>query len=139
MENNEENSQNEIMMKLGFFEQQIRPIQQQLEAIEKGIIEMNSLRIGLDEFKGAKDKEILSQIGKNIFVRTKLISDELIVDIGSGNFIKKSIDDTKKLIGEQIKKLDNLKNELNSALEKISEEMTNTIMEAQNKKDSQNN
>ncbi len=134
MENDENNSQNELMMKLSFFEQQISQIQQQLEMIEKGIIEMNSLGLGLEEFKGAEGREVLAQIAKNIFVKTKLISDELIVDIGGGNFIKKSIEDTRKLIGEQTKKLERLRGELNSALEKINDELTKTIMEAQSKK-----
>jgi len=131
MKNNENDSQNELMIKLSFFEQQIRQIQQQLEVIEKNIIEMNSLEISMGEFKGAEGREILSKISKNIFVKTKLISEELIVDIGNGNFIKKSIEDTRKLIREQTKKLENLRDELNSALEKINEELTKTIMEAQ--------
>lgn len=129
----EKDSENELMIKLSFFEQQIRQIQQQLEVIEKNIIEMNSLEIGLDEFRGAEGKEVLAQIAKNIFVKTRLVSEELVVGIGSGNFVKKSIEDTKKLIGEQTKKLENLREELNSALEKINEELTKTMMEAQNR------
>jgi len=131
----EKEKENELMMKLSFFEQQINQIQQQLEIIEKNIIEMNSLKIGLDEFKKAEGKEVLAQIAKNIFVRTKLISDELIVDIGSGNFVKKSIEDTKELIGEQNNKLEKIREQLNSALEKINDELTKTMMDAQNKKD----
>lgn len=130
----EKNSENELMIKLSFFEQQIRQIQQQLEVIEKNVVEMTSLAIGLEEFKGAKGKEIMAQIAKNIFIKAKMVSDELLIDIGGGNFVKKDIDSTKKLIGEQVKKLENLREELNSALEKINEELTNTIMDAQKKK-----
>jgi prefoldin alpha subunit len=130
----EKDSENELMIKLSFFEQQIRQIQQQLEAIEKNVIEMTSLEIGLEEFKGAEGKEIMAQIAKNIFVKTKVVSDVLLIDIGGGNFVKKDIDSTKKLIGEQIKKLENLREELNSALEKINEELTTTIIDAQKKK-----
>ena len=109
MEDNEKNSQNELMIKFSVFEQQIRQIQQQLEIIERNIMEMDSLGIGLDEFKGAEGKEILSQIGKNMFVKTKLLSEDLIVDIGGGNFVKKDIESTKKLIGEQTKKLEKIR------------------------------
>src|SRR3990172_8773309 len=135
MEDNESNSQNELMVKFSVFEQQIRQIQQQLEIIDKNIIEMNSLGIGLDEFRGSEGKEILSQIGKNIFVKTKLLSEELIVDIGSGNFVKKDIESTKKLIGEQTKKLERIRDELNSALENLNQEMTSLIIQAQDKQD----
>lgn len=130
----EKDSENELMIKLSFFEQQIRQIQQQLEAIEKNVIEMTSLEIGLEEFKGAEGREIMAQIAKNIFIKTKIVSDMLLIDIGGGNFVKKDIDSTKKLIREQVKKLESLREELNSALEKINEELTKTIMEAQEKK-----
>ena len=135
MEDNESNSQNELMVKFSVFEQQIRQIQQQMEVIERNIIEMSSLNLGLEEFKGAEGKEILSQVGKNIFVKTKLLSEELIVDIGSGNFVKKDIESTKKLIGEQTKKLERIRDELNSALENLNQEMTSLIIQAQDKQD----
>ena len=135
MENNGKNAEEELMIKFSMFEQQIRQIQQQLEVLERNILEMNSLNVGLDEFKKAEGKEILAQIGKNIFVKTKLVSDELIVDIGSGNFVKKDIESTKKLIAGQVKKLENIKNELNSALQNIDREMTGLMVEAQGKRD----
>src|SRR3972149_11247231 len=133
MEDNENNSQNELMIKFSMFEQQIRQIQQQLEIIERNIIEMNSIGLGLDEFNGAEGKEILSKKGKNIFVETKLLSEKLIVDIGGGNFVQKDIESTKKLIGEQIRKLEKIRDELNSALGHINQEMTSLIIQAQGK------
>ena len=93
------------------------------------------MEIGLDEFREGEGKEVLSQIGKNIFAKTKLISDELIVNIGDGNLVKKSIEDTKKLIGEQTKKLERIRDELNSALEEINKEMSRMMFESQGKKD----
>lgn len=130
---NEKASQDEMMIKFSIFEQQIRQIQQQIEVIERNIIDINSLNFGLDELKGAEGKEILAQIGKNIFVKTKLLSEDLIVDIGGGNFVKKDIESTKKIIGEQIKKLEKIRDELNSALENLSNEMTKMIIEVQDR------
>ena len=136
MENHETSNSEEMMAKFGMIEQQIRQIHQQLEIIERNIIEMNSLSIGLDELKGSVGKEMFSPIGKGIFVKAKIISDELNVDIGNGNFIKKSIDDTKELIGEQIKKLEKAQDELNNALQAINEEITRSIIKSQkNSKD----
>ena len=128
-----EKHEEELMIKFSVFEQQIRQIQQQLEIIEKNIIEMNSLQIGMDEFKGAEGKEVLAQVGRNIFVKTKLTSEELLVDIGNGSFVKKDIKGTKELIGEQTKKLGKIRDELNSTLEGINQEMTQMVMEAQGK------
>jgi len=129
-----EQEQQELMFKLAMYEQQIRQFQQQLQAIEEGIIDMQTLNLELDELKGSNGKEILAQIGKGIFVRSKIISEDLVVGIGSKNFVKKNITETKKTISEQIEKLEDIKKELNVGLEKISEEITKTINETENTK-----
>ena len=124
-------SQEELMIKFQMYEQQIKQVQQQLESIEQAIIEMNSLNIGLDELKGAKDKEILASVGKGIFIKAKILSEELTVDVGGKNFVKKDISSTKKLVEEQIKKLEVVKKDLEGNLENINEELTKSFMESQ--------
>ena len=126
----EEPSQ-EIMFNLQMFDQQIKQVQQQLEAVGQGIAEMTTLSIGLDELIGKKGKEIFAPIGRGIFAKAKLESEELNVDVGSGNFVQKNIPETKKIIEVQIKKLEDVKKELESGLEKIGEEFNKTIMEVQ--------
>jgi prefoldin alpha subunit len=128
-----EQDEQEIMMKLGFFEQQIRQIQQQIQAIEQGIIEMNSLNIGLEEIQGKKDEEIFAPLGRGIFAKAKLVSEELLVNVGSGNLVNKSIPETQKLIEEQIKKLEEIKIEMNNNLENLGKEMESMMMEARGK------
>jgi len=125
-----ENEQ-ELMMKLGMFEQQIQQLQQQLEMVEKTIVELGSLSLGLEELKGKKGKEILAPIGRGIFVEAKLESEELTVDIGGKNFVKKSISETRELIEEQLKKLEDAKDELNNSLEEINGQLTKVFLDAQ--------
>ncbi len=129
----EKKKEQELMLKLGMFEQQIQQLQQQLQAVEQGIVELNSLNFGLDELKNGKGKDILSPIGRGIFVKTKLLSEELTVDIGGKNFVNKSIPETKKIVEEQIKKLGEIKNELEKNLENINSEIREVIMGAQKK------
>ena len=126
----EEPSQ-ELMFKLQMFDQQIKQIQQQLQAIEQGVVEMTTLNAGLDELVGKKGKEIFAPIGRGVFAKAKLESEKLNVDIGGGNFVQKSIPETKKIIEDQIKKLQDVRKELENNLEKIGEEFNKTIMEAQ--------
>ena len=132
MENKE---QQEIIFKLSMFEQQIQQLQQQLQAIEQGIIEMNSLNLGLDELIGSEGKEVFTPIGRGIFARTKLLSEELTVDVGGKNFVKKTIPETKKIIDEQIKKLEDVKEEMNDNLKKINGEVIKIINEAKEKEE----
>ena len=124
-------AQQELMIKFQMYEQQIKQVQQQLEAVENAISEMTSLNLGLMKIKGSKDKEILASVGKGIFVKAKILSEKLTVDVGGKNFIEKDVDSTKKLIEKQIKKLENIKQELEESLEKINEELTQEFMDAQ--------
>jgi len=128
-----EQDQQELMFRFQMFEQQIQQLGQQLDAVERGIIEMTSLNIGLNDLVGGKNKEIMAPVGRGIFAQAKLLSDELLVDIGEGKLIKKSIPDTQKLIEEQVQKLGQAKIELNNAMEQINEELTKTMIEAQKK------
>lgn len=123
----EEKNQQEILFKLSLIEQQMQNLHSQLQAVEKGIVELETLKIGLDEFNNSKGKEIIAPLGKGIFTKAKIISDKLIVDIGNKNLIKKSVKDTQKLIVEQIGKLIEAKKELNENLETTSKDAEKMI------------
>lgn len=66
-------------------------------------------------------------------MNAKLLSEKLKVDIGNGNLVNKSIPETKELIEEQIKKLLQIKQELESNLEQLGEELTKMMKEIQEK------
>ncbi|MDO8528336.1 MAG: prefoldin subunit alpha [Nanoarchaeota archaeon] len=129
MEEPNEQEKQELMMKLGFFEQQIRQIQQQIQAIEQGIVEMTSLNSGLEELQGKKDAEILAPIGRGIYAKAKLLSEELIVNVGSNNLVTKGISETRKLIESQIQKLEEIKVEMNNNLENLGKEIESVMGE----------
>lgn len=123
----------ELIYKLSIYEQQIRQLQEQLQAVEKAIVEINSLGIELDEIKGKEGQEILASVGKGIFAKAKLVSDELLVGVGAGNFVKKSISETKELINKQIEKLEEAKKDLNNNLETMGKEIEEIIGESRKK------
>ncbi|MCR4327240.1 MAG: prefoldin subunit alpha [Nanoarchaeota archaeon] len=129
MENEELNHQFHI------FEKQIMQIQSEIQAIEQASIDMNRIKLGLLELKDKIGNEILAPIGRGIFMKVKLVSDEPIVDVGEGNFVKKTIPETTSLIEEQEKKLDQMKSDLESELDKISEEITKTMEKTEKKHD----
>ena len=121
----------ELQTKFQIFEQQIMQIQQQVQAVDQAIVEIGLLEKGLSDLIGKKDLEILSPLGKGIFTKTKLLSEDLIVDVGGKNFVTKSIPDTQKLIKEQLTKLQQVKGELEGELENINGELTKTMLEFQ--------
>lgn len=123
----DEKSQQELFYKLSFFEQHFNQLQQQMQAVEQAVIELQELELGLNELKNKKDGEIFAPIGKGIFMKAKLSEEELLVDIGGKNFVKKSVDETQKIISEQTLKLENIKNELAEELDKVRDEMQGLI------------
>lgn len=131
-----EHDEQELAIKFQMFEQQIRMLQEQLQAVEQAIIELGSLNLSLDELIGKKDSDILAPVGRGIYASAKLLSEEFLVDIGNKNFVKKSIPETKKILQEQIKKLEKVREELNGELEKINTELTETFMSHQKGKQS---
>lgn len=125
---NEQEISQEFLYKLSIFEKQIEQLNQQLQLIEKSILDLNTLDFGMDEIKGSVGKEVLAQLGRGIFVKTNIVSEELVVDVGEGNFVKKSIPETKKIIKEQIGKLNQLKKELENKIEEIDKEVGELVL-----------
>jgi prefoldin alpha subunit len=119
-------NEKELQIKFQIFEQQIMYIQEQISLIEQTITDLSSLKDGLDEIK---EKEIFAPIGRGIFVKAKIISDNLLVDIGDKNLIEKNIPETKELIEEQIKKIEENKAKLNNELKNVEKEMENFFIE----------
>tara|TARA_Y100000310_G_scaffold131161_1_gene130411 strand:- start:59 stop:463 length:405 start_codon:yes stop_codon:yes gene_type:complete len=114
--------QQEILFKLSMFEQKIRQIQEQLQAVENGILELNILNEGIKNIENSENSEIFAPVGRGIFVKAKLISEELIVDVGNKNLVKKSVSETQKMIKDQILNLEEAKNELNENLLMVGKE-----------------
>ena len=126
-----EQAQQELMMKFQMFEQQINQINQQLQAVEQAMMELANIHAGLNDLIGAKGKEMMAPIGRGIFVKSKLLDEELTVDIGEKTFVKKSIPETQKILKDQISKLQEAQEQLNCNLEEINQELTKTFMESQ--------
>lgn len=124
-------NQQELLFKLSMFEQEIQQIQQQLNSVEQGIVELGSLNLEIDGLTDSEGKEVLAPIGKGIFAKTKLISEDLVIDIGNKTFVKKTIPETQGAIKEQIKRLEEVKIELNENLESANEEVQRVIESAE--------
>ncbi|MBT4376335.1 prefoldin subunit alpha [archaeon] len=121
----------ELTQKFQMFEQQIMQLQQQLQAVEQAILEVSGINLALNELVGKTGEEIMAPVGKGIFVKAKLLSEEILMDVGSKNFVNKSIPETKKIIEEQSGKLVEMKGQLEGELDNINKEITGAMMQAQ--------
>ncbi|HTY43950.1 MAG TPA: prefoldin subunit alpha [Patescibacteria group bacterium] len=129
-----EQEEQELIYKLSIYEQQMQQIQQQLEVVEKTIVDISSLNSDLDELKGKTGQEIFAPVGRGIFAKAKLLSEDLIVNVGEGNLITKNIPETKAIIEKQIEKLKEVRKELEVNTERISHELEGLMKEAEEKR-----
>ena len=132
MEINEK--QQEIIYKFSLFEQQMQQIQQQMQMIQNGISELNELLKGIENLKGKKDEEFLAHVGRGIFMKAKILSEDFIVDVGKKNFVKKNSEQTKEMIQKQMQRLNEMNNNLEDSIEGINQEMMKLIGEVQGEK-----
>lgn len=131
MESQNEEKKQELLYKLSMFEQQMRHLQEQVEAVSQGVNELGFLSSGLDEFKDGRGREILAPLGRGIFVPSKVTGEELLVDIGKKTLVKKSVFETKEIIKDQTKKLIEIKEELNRSLEQVSRDAESALKKFQ--------
>ena len=121
----------EQMMQLQILGQEAQELEKQLQMIEQHISDLTKLNEGLDELENSKEKEIYANIGKGIFVPAEIKGKELIVEVGNKNLVKKTIPETKQVIGNEMEKLVAAKSEVMNRVEMLQTEMQNVMSTAQ--------
>lgn len=125
----------EIIFRLSMMEQHMQQLQQQLQAVENGITELESLGAGIGDIKESKGKEIFARIGRGIYAKARIISEELMVNVGDNNLVNKSVSETKEMIEEQVKKLKEAQIELKKDAEESNNEFLKMVKEYEKEKD----
>ena len=123
----------EYILKLAELEQEINRVQQQMQAIEQQVLEMQVLQTGLKELEKTKEKSMLANLGKGIFIKTEIKDKNLLVDVGNRTFVKKTISETLKTIEQELEKLMEGKNNLLGKMQQIQQETQQTIERASEK------
>lgn len=125
----------EYLLKLAVIEQDINRLEQQMQIIEQQILEMQNLQRGLEEFEKSKEKQMLANLGSNIFIKTEIQDKNLFVDVGNRVFVKKNISQTLKLVETQLGKLAEAKNRVMVKIQEIQAQTEQVILEAENQKE----
>jgi len=98
-------------IELKVLDQQIQEMQQNMQQLESQRTEIISVQQALDELKlQKKGTEVLVPVANGIFMKANLAdSDSLILNVGSGVAVEKSIDQTKAILerqGDEITKVE---------------------------------
>ena len=122
----------EQIIRIQMMEQEVNQLNQQLELIEQNVKEMNELIGSLNEIGKKDNNEILANLGKRIFIPVIIKDKNLIVEVGKGNFVKKSVSETKDIIEKETEKLMEGKNQIIERLNSLQIEMNSLVNDIQN-------
>ncbi len=101
---------------------QLKQIEKQLELIEAQVLEALTIINALDELKSSKQgAKSLAPVANGIFVEAKLENiQDLLVNVGGGIVVKKSVDETKSMLQNQVSELRSAEQELLVQFEQFS-------------------
>lgn len=119
----------EQIIQIQMMEQESNQLNQQMQMIEQNINEMNELKASLDEIGNHKEGEMLVNIGKRIYLPVENKNKKLIVEVGKGNLIEKNIKETKKIVEEQVSRLNIGKAQIDGRLNELQQEMMKMVGE----------
>ena len=118
-------------------EKQVRDLEQHSNFINQQLKELQDFHKNLESFSKEKSGEILSSLGKGVYVQATPKDEELFVEVGAGVIVKKKPADLKKVIEEQITGLQSTRMQVSQNLQTSSEnlQMIMAQLEQQNSKE----
>jgi prefoldin alpha subunit len=129
----------EQIIRLQAMEQEIGDLNQQLQLIEQSISELQLLMQSLEEIDKTDGKEILVDLGKRIYLPVEIKEKKLTLDVGSKFFVKKTIPEINKTIGEDLIRLITAKREVIERMRSLQGEVEFLINEFEQDKTKKEN
>ncbi len=121
----------DYLLRFSLLEQESNKLQEQLQIVGREISELESLRLSIEKLDKTKEKEILANLGRGIFIKSEIKEKELFVNVGSGVVLKKKPRDAVKIIDKQIGQLGSLRQNLEEEIEKINLRLQELVEEVQ--------
>ncbi len=118
----------ETIMHFSAVEQEARELEDNLQLIATQIAELDNFRESLEFLIKSKEKEILSSLGKRVYIKSKIEDKEkLFIEIGAGVVVKKTPEETIRIVKEQIIRLQEARVQISAQLEIYQRELESFI------------
>ena len=92
------NDKNEILVTLNDTYAESKSLEEKSQIIEQQMIELERFKEVLNDLEKTHDEEILAQIGKGVYAKSKLIDDKFFIEVGAGVFVRKDLEETKEVV-----------------------------------------
>lgn len=112
----------EMVNEINSYKNQAEVLQQQVEAIQASLAEVEILGTTLEDIKDEKFLETLVPVGAGSFMHAEIKqTDEVIMSVGAGVAIKKSVKEAKETLTLQKEELNDKLDKMLKNLQKISQ------------------
>lgn len=112
----------EMVNELNLYKNQAEVLQQQIEALQSSIAEIEILESTLVDVKDKDSLETLVPVGAGSFMNAEIKkTDEIIMSVGAGVAISKTLDEAKETITSQKEELKENLDKMMTNLQKISQ------------------
>lgn len=122
----------ELIQTASALHQQSQELEEKVGFIQNQISELEDFTKSLNSIISTKETSMLSSLGKGVFVKTNLEEKKLFVEVGSGIVVRKTPEETKEVIQNQIKRLLQLKVQLSSQLDSLQSQLRIMIEQIEN-------
>ena len=126
----------ELIMQASMIERQMQEAQQNVEFLEKEILDLRQFQENLNFFDKTEGKDILASLGKGVYAKSQLVDKRLFVEVGSGIIVRKTPEEASKVVEEQLKKLMQGRIHFITKIEELQSELQNMIVDFEREHDS---
>ena len=110
-----------LYMQFQILEQHIKQMQQQAATLNAQLLDLISTTHSLDDLQNVKPgTEILVPISSGVYIKGELKDNKnLIVNVGANTTVRKSLDDTKKIVEMQAEEMKGLQKQALEELQRL--------------------
>lgn len=121
----------EAIMKMKMLEEAAEERKQHIETVGKQLEDMTHLKNCLEALENEKNKEILANLGRGVFLNSKVNDNKVFVNVGSKVLVRKTFKEAVEIIDRQISGLSELKASLSEGIDKINHELYHLLEDIQ--------
>lgn len=120
----------EKIIEISKIERNARILEEEIGMIEMQIAELGAFKENLNALMKMKEKEMLASLGKRVYVKT-LAEDtkKLFVEVGAGVVVRKTPEETIKIVDEQILRLEDARFEIIERLNEYQGQLQDFVRE----------
>lgn len=119
----------EIIWKASLLEKQIHEFEEKLTFLDRQILDLEKFSEQLNYMNKEDSKEILSSLGRGVYLKANAESRDLLVEVGAGIIVKKTPEQVMQVLEDQIKKFKEARIHLSGQLEIYHKNLEETLSE----------